>query len=298
MSRFSALRLAVVALVAASVSESAAARPVVGDAERPRTGGTVVVGLVPEPAGLNMWAGPGAGQVSTMEVMLPTMDSGLRFDHRARLVPLLLDGQPRIVRRSPLTVRFSYKRAARWNDGTPLTGHDFVFAWRNASAMHGGQEIRRVRVSGPGAKTVTVTFRSPWANWRFTAGGVWVLPRHALEGESLEQVWRNDINNPKTGRPISNGPFQFASWERGKEIVLVRNRNYWGRKAYLDRVVYRVFPTVADMVEALRRGEVHVAWGGPQFLPIAEFQRDRRVRVQGGPAYQWEHLEFQQGPQG
>lgn len=274
-----------------------------GPAPTPRPGGTLTVGIVPEPRILNMWIAAG-GTPSTLEVVLPTMDNGLRYDHRTRLVPLLLDGQPRIVRLRPFTVRFSYRQAARWNDGTPVTGRDFVFAWetvmnpRWSTGRAGWEEIRRVQVGGRGDKTVTVTFRRPYANWRWVAGGIWVLPRHALGGENFDQVWRNDVNNPKTGRPISNGPFLFESWERGKQIALVRNPNYWRRKAYLERVVYRFFPDQDALFAALRAGEIHMAVVGLPTAQIAPFRRDRRFRVQSGQAYSWEHIELQQGPRG
>jgi len=280
----------------------ASATSAAGPIATPRPGGTLIVGLVPEPRILNMWIAAG-GTPSTLEVVVPTMDNGLRYDHRARLVPLLLDGQPRIVRLRPFTVRFSYRRAARWNDGTPVTGNDFVFAWQTvmnprwSTGRAGWEEIRGVQVGGRRDKTVTVTFRRPYANWRWVAGGIWVLPRHALDGENFEQVWRNDVNNPKTGRPISNGPFLFESWERGKQLVLVRNPNYWGRKAYLQRIVYRFFPDQDATLRALRAGEVHMAFTGP--LPqIAALRGDRRFRVQSGQAYSWEHIELQQGPRG
>jgi peptide/nickel transport system substrate-binding protein len=292
----SSLTLACAAVSILVPAAAASAGPVAEAAQAPRTGGTVVVGLVPEPPSLNMWVPPGGFSPATAEVVQPTMDSGLRFDHRVRPRPLLLEGQPRIVHRNPFTIRFSYRQAARWNDGTPVTGHDFVFAWRTNPEMSHWTHIRRVQVSGRGAKTVTVTFRRPVANWR-AAAGWFVLPRHALAGETFAEVWRSDLNNPKTGRPISNGPFQFESWERGRQLVLVRNRNYWGRRAHLDRIVYRVFADGGALVRAFRAGEVDLIFGGPN-LPLADVVGDRRFRVQSGPAYSWEHLEFQQGPQG
>jgi peptide/nickel transport system substrate-binding protein len=296
MSLRSILTLACAALSIPVLAATASARPVAGEGQAPRAGGTVVVGLVPEPPSLNMWVPPGSNSLSAGEVVQPTMDSGLRLDARVRPRPLLLEGQPRIVRRNPFTIRFSYKQAARWNDGTPVTGHDLVFAWRANPEMGAWGHVRRVQVSGRGAKTVTMTFRQPVANWRWAAGW-YVLPRHALEGETFAEVWRTDLNNPKTGRSISNGPFEFESWERGRQIVLVRNRNYWGRRAYVERIVYRVFSDGGALVRALRSGEVDLIFGAAN-LPVADVVGDRRLRVLSGPAYSWEHLEFQQGPQG
>jgi peptide/nickel transport system substrate-binding protein/oligopeptide transport system substrate-binding protein len=42
--------------------------------------------------------------------------------------------------------------------------------------------------------------------------------------------------------PIGTGPFKFVRWERGKEIVLVANPDYFDGPPKLSRVVYRIFP--------------------------------------------------------
>ena len=69
-----------------------------------------------------------------------------------------------------------------------------------------------------------------------------LLPRHLAiarpQGQNLAEIWRDGITNPRTGAPIGNGPFLLSSWERGKEMILVRNPRYWGpHTAYVDRIV-------------------------------------------------------------
>lgn len=43
-------------------------------------------------------------------------------------------------------------------------------------------------------------------------------------------------------QPVGTGPFKFVGWERGKEIVLAANADYFGGPPRLGRVVYRIFP--------------------------------------------------------
>ena len=33
-------------------------------------------------------------------------------------------------------------------------------------------------------------------------------------------MWKDRIDNPKTGAPIGSGPFLVERWERGKQITL------------------------------------------------------------------------------
>jgi peptide/nickel transport system substrate-binding protein len=44
--------------------------------------------------------------------------------------------------------------------------------------------------------------------------------------------------------PTGTGPFSFDSWDRGNgEVTLVRNEDYWGEKAKLDKIIFR---TISD----------------------------------------------------
>jgi peptide/nickel transport system substrate-binding protein len=275
---------------------SGVAEPSAADARR---GGTVVFAQDQEPRTLNGWVTEG-NLFTTTEVLASLFDSGMRYDPSARLVPLLVAGQPRVVGRNPLTVRFAYKRAARWYDGTPVTAADFRFTWQtvtdarwNITLRAGWEDIGAVRGAG---RSVTVIFEKPYAGWKSLVASA-VLPEHALRGENFNQVWRSDVNNPKTGRPVANGPYLLESWHRGRQLRVVRNPRYYGRKAYLAAIVYRFVPNTATQFQALRAGEVDVM--RPQFqFQIDEIKRDRRFRVQQGPEYVWEHIDFQQGPQG
>ena len=86
--------------------------------------------------------------------------------------------------------------------------------------------------------------------------------------EDLTTVWRDRIDNPKTGRPIGSGPFLVQRWERGKQLTLVRNAGHLGpHRVYLDRVVVRSLKPTED----LRRGEFDILWarGSPGRLPAS-----------------------------
>ena len=54
-------------------------------------------------------------------------------------------------------------------------------------------------------KTVRVVLRSRYSGWRGLFANV--LPAHALEGQDLTKIWRDQIDDPRTGRPIGSGPF-------------------------------------------------------------------------------------------
>ena len=276
-----------------------AASATAGSGATPRRGGTVIYGLDQEPKVLNGYITEG-NLFATAEATEPMLDGGLEYDSGGQLRPVLFAGQPKIVRANPLTVRFAYKRAAKWSDGRPITGADFRFTWRtilnksfDITSRQGWEDIARVVASG---KNVTVVFRKPYAAWKPLVGTA-PVPQHAVSGENFNQVWRNDFNNPKTNQPIASGPFLFASWQRGSQITLRRNPSYWGKKAYLDRIVYRIVSDTNTQFQAIRSGELNVLRPQPQ-LQIADARRNANLRVQSGPSFSWEHIDIQQGPKG
>jgi peptide/nickel transport system substrate-binding protein len=206
-----------------------------------------------------------------------------------------------VTRRKPFTVTYRIRPEAVWSDGRPVSSRDFEFTWKVAREREAlGAEhakIRKVVVLGP--KTVRAVFEEPVPDFREFFGIV--LPRHALAGENLDQVWLEAIDNPKTGVAIGNGPFLVRRWEEDR-LTLVRNPRYWGpHLAYLDRLVFRFLPE-AEHADALRRGDVDLVPGGTAAAKAAvlELRRQRPpgVRVESGPGVALEHLELRIGPGG
>src|SRR5262249_62370690 len=72
---------------------------------------------------------------------------------------------------------------------------------------------------------------------------------------------------------VGSGPFRFVrdEWQPGKQAVYVRNSDYLprqeppegstgGKKAYLDKVIWRYIPEHTTAADALPAGGDH--WGG------------------------------------
>lgn len=56
--------------------------------------------------------------------------------------------------------------------------------------------------------------------------------------------------------PTGTGPYKFSSWDRGNQVELVRNDDYWGDKAKIGRVVFRVIAEAQDRKQALTAGSI------------------------------------------
>jgi peptide/nickel transport system substrate-binding protein len=85
-----------------------------------------------------------------------------------------------------------------------------------------------------------------------------------------------------TAHPTGTGPFMFKSRRQG-EVVLVRNPHYWGRKAKLDRLVFRTIPDRTKRLHALQRGTID---GLDAVLvgAVGTIRRDPRLKVLNRPS--------------
>ena len=249
--------LAVVAAVAVSLLAVSGAGGAATQ-QAPKRGGTLVITTPTqgEPACLNPFVDDcaflGPLDRGLSEVLAGAFDVEPDATFRPQLI-IRAD----IVSRKPFTLVYHIRPEARWSDGVPVTASDFVFTHRMILEHRPGVEFEYpsyVKLIRPlDAKTFRLVMRSPYPDWRFFF--TVVLPRHALAGRDLETVWKDAIDNPRTGAPIGSGPFLVGSWERGKQLVLVRNPRYWGEHAaYLNRIALRFLP-VEDAAESLRRGE-------------------------------------------
>jgi peptide/nickel transport system substrate-binding protein len=77
----------------------------------------------------------------------------------------------------------------------------------------------------------------------------------------LSAAQYNDAaTNPLNRHPIGTGPFRFVEWESHAKLVFARNEAYAGRKAYLDRLVFRIVSDREVALQLAERGEVDLVY--------------------------------------
>jgi peptide/nickel transport system substrate-binding protein len=70
-------------------------------------------------------------------------------------------------------------------------------------------------------------------------------------------------------QPVGTGPMKLVEWQRGQRATFERNPDYWGKKPFFDRVIYRPVPDEIARVAALQAGEVHlVSAMPPEMAPV------------------------------
>jgi peptide/nickel transport system substrate-binding protein len=163
---------------------------------------------------------------------------------------------------------FTLNPAATFSNGDPVTAGDVVFSFERLANLAGNPSFLAetiASVEAPDDSTVVLTLAQPdpsiLAKLVFDAFSV--LNQEVVEaqgGTSGEDAATADtaetwLNSNSAG----SGPYVLESWEPGVETVLVRNPNYWGEPAMLDRVIFRNIPEAATQKIQLEAGDIDVA---------------------------------------
>jgi peptide/nickel transport system substrate-binding protein len=95
--------------------------------------------------------------------------------------------------------------------------------------------------------------------------------------------------------PTGTGPFKFSSWTIGQKLELVRNNNYWGQKAKLDKLIIRPISDNTARFQALQTGEINAYdLAAPQ--DIGGLSGNSKLKVVKRPAFNVAYVTIHQGP--
>ncbi|MCU1489942.1 MAG: ABC-type transporter, substrate-binding lipoprotein family 5 [Acidimicrobiaceae bacterium] len=277
--RRAALAASALALLAAGLSTATGAAPKSAAATSttipgPNTlvlknGGTVTVAVQSLPAEFNPWTATGSSSITSMVmqqvwpqpfVVNSQMQAVLANDTSGLPGSGLLTAE--VVGVDPQTVVYLINPKATWSDGVPITAADFRYDWIHQLAygarlpalepLAGYKDIASI-VGTNGGKTMTVTFKQPYADWQglFTD----LVPAHV----AAQYGWVAAFNGFDPKKVISGGPFMITRVIPGRELILGRNPAYWGHQPLLNRIIFRVVHSDAEALRGLASGHIDVA---------------------------------------
>lgn len=154
-----------------------------------------------------------------------------------------------------LTYTFHLQDDAVWTDGEKVTSADVLYTFNEI--VDKNYEFASVfadvkSMTAPDDYTVVIELNNPDGSFLYNLAwyGTFILPKHVLEGKD----WlTDDFNN----NPVTCGPFKFEEWNKGTDVRIVRDDNYYGdQKAILDRVIYVSIPDPNTQYQAWVNGEV------------------------------------------
>lgn len=219
------------------------------------TANTIEIGIDPITNGLNphLVSDDSAFVQSLASLVLPStfiegeMDKAVL--EKAEEIPT---SEPGVAQR----IRYVIRKEAQWSDGTPITGADFQYLWRNMVTTPGvidpaGYEsVMQIRSSNSG-KTVEVDFRRKVADWKLLFNHL--VPSHLFGTgtDSFDEVLENVV-------PASAGRYMVRTVDRNRGVVtLTRNDRYWGKNpAVTETLVFREIRSLTQGRQMVRSGQV------------------------------------------
>ncbi len=215
-------------------------------------------------------------------------DGLVQFDQTLTITPALAEFWR--ASRDGLSWTFNLRKGVKFHNGREMTADDVVFSLSrlldpktrsNAADLFmnvkGAREFRDGRaktVAGLVAAdryTVQVALNEAVAPFVavLAVGHAKIVPKDLVEHQG-------DLFGLQ---PVGTGPFKFIRWERGREIALGANADYWDAPAKLARLVYRIFPGEQrdQMFEEFQKG-------GLEDAPIPA-RADRRALAAGAYTY-------------
>ncbi|MGA0840915.1 MAG: peptide ABC transporter substrate-binding protein, partial [Pseudomonadales bacterium] len=292
-----ALALAVVvalmyllAWAADSTGTGAAVKPAVDAESR-----TITLLLREEPPQLNSTLA--TDQISSL-VLGHVMQGLLRYDVDGRL-------EPGVAERwsiSETGATFHLRADARWSNGTPVTAHDFVFAWRtaidpanasqyafilfpikNAEAINQSQRpVSELGVRAADDRTLLVEFERPIAHFDKLVAYTTYFPLNEAFYLSSRGRYGADFDTL-----LYNGPFMLTRWVHGAQLRMEKNPNYWDRENVHLEVID--FPYLTEdpstQVNLFKDGRIAMTGLSEQSLEEALKQRWHINRFMDGSVF-------------
>jgi peptide/nickel transport system substrate-binding protein/microcin C transport system substrate-binding protein len=162
-----------------------------------------------------------------------------------------------------LTYTFHLDKDAKWSDGQPVTAEDVKFsiesvrdpAFNAAHRMPYFEDVESIEVVDP--HTVRIKMKKKYFKNLMvigTGGFNPIVPKHIY-------------SDPKKKFPVApifgSGPYKVESYDRGKNITLVRDTNFWAAKkpgmdgfGKFERLVFRFIKDENLSLEMVKKGQI------------------------------------------
>lgn len=217
-----------------------------------------------------------------------------------------------------LKIVFTLKEDLKWSDGEPLTVDDVVFSYNdiylNEKIPTGLRDILRIGSNGAfpsvrklDERRVEFTVPEPFAPFLRFAGGITILPKHALQGAvsttdedgdlKFLSTWGTDTDPRQV---VGAGPYRILDYVPAQRAVLERNPYYWrkdtqGRpQPYIEQMVIEIVESDDSQLISFRSGGLDSLEIKPEQFQLLkrEEERGKYTIYNGGPIAETRLLTF------
>ena len=213
-------------------------------AEHPADEVVVVMGPTSEPeAGFDPAFGWGAGE----HVHEPLIQSTLTVTNADLTIGYDL-ATDMSVSDDGLTWTVTIRDDVSFTDGEALTAEDVAFTYNTVKATSSVNDFTMLD-SAEAVDDTTVLFHmtTPYSIWPYTMAIVGIVPEHAYDSATYGST------------PIGSGRYTLVQWDRGEQIILEANPDYYGEAPKMKKVTILFMEEDAAFL-AVQAGQADLAY--------------------------------------
>jgi peptide/nickel transport system substrate-binding protein len=169
----------------------------------------------------------------------------------------------------PKTFIFKLREGLKFSDGTALTADDVVFTYSTLVNPDFNAPMRALytpiaAVEKVDDLTVKFNLKAPYAPL-LSYLDLGIVPQELVEGG-------RDIAT----QPVGAGPMKLASWNRGAEIVLEANADYWAGAPEVEKLTVKIISDNSARAQAFEAGDLDVIQSPLSPQDISRLTADNR----------------------
>jgi peptide/nickel transport system substrate-binding protein len=223
--------------------------PRVALGQTPKSGGTFVSAQTTEATGLDPQLVPALSRSRRSPLFYNQL---VRFDADLNPQPELAETWD--VSKDGLTWTFKLRQGVKFHDGQELTAADVKFTFDRLFDKSPGKSdfVAVDHVEPTGKYQVKFVTKEPFAGLLAALGGFWGF---IISEAGIKKY--GDLNKAALG----TGPFILEDWKVEQQLTLKKHPDYFKKGLpYVDQAILRTIPDEANIVAALRTGQIQHAF--------------------------------------
>lgn len=209
----------------------------------------LVVDFIAEPSSLDphvQW------NTDSFNVYRNIFDNLLTRDEKGEIAPQIATEWKYL---SDTEIEFKIRDDVKFHDGKPLTAEDVAFSIKRITdpkfaSPQIGQFNQITDAVAKDPTTLVVTTKGPYPVLLAQLTKLSIVPKHVVEAVSKDEF---------NLKPVGSGPYKLDAWNRGVEVVVARNDEYWGDKGAFPKVAFRAVPDGSTRIANLQSGTSDLA---------------------------------------
>ena len=147
-----------------------------------------------------------------------------------------------------LTWTVTLRDDVRFTDGEPLTAADVAFTYNMVKQTSSVNDFTMLDYAEAVDETTVVFHMArPFSIWPYTMAITGIMPEHAYDPAAYGSS------------PIGSGRYVLKQWDRGQQVILEANPDYYGEPPRMERVVILFMEEDAAFL-AVQAGQADVAY--------------------------------------